>query len=175
MSRAVKSKMVTELRERYGSAGDCAVCGFEGTTAGEFVEIRAALAEKGIRMHVVRNRLVKLALDRMDRSSVTALLEGPCAIATSADVDPVEFLKAVTDNVDKHAKLSLRGAMVEGQTLDAEQAAHLARIPSREILYAMIGGGIVAPVRQVAGAFASLARALCYALSAHRDKLQGSS
>jgi len=59
--------------------------------------------------------------------------------------------------------------------LDVARTGRVATIPSRGILYAKIGGVMIAPVRNVASAFISVVRSLGYALSAYRDKVEESS
>ena len=171
VSKAVKERMIAEFRDRYASVRDCVVCGYQGTDAQEFVKIRDALAAKGIDMHVVHNRLAGKALAEAEGSMVTALLDGPCAIATADDVDPVELVKALVTEAGEYQHLRVQGALVEGELLDEVRTAAVSKIPPRDILYATIAGAMAAPARHIAGAFASIARSLCYAMSGYKDKL----
>ena len=171
MSKAVKEEMIAEFRSRYASVRDCVVCGYQGTDAQEFVKIRDDLTAKGIEMHVVHNRLARKALADAECAAMTPLLDGPCAIAVADEVDPVELVKALVDEARDHKHLRVQGAMVEGKVLDEARAEAVSKIPPRDILYATIAGAMAAPARHVAGAFASIARSLCYAMSAYKDKL----
>lgn len=171
MSKAVKEKIMAEFRSRYVSVQDCVVCGYQGTAAQEFVKIRDDLAAKGIEMHVVSNRLARKALADAECTTMATLLNGPCAIATGDEIDPVELVKALVEESRDYEHLRVQGAMVEGEILDEARTEAVSKIPPRDTVYAMIAGAMAAPARQIAGAFASIARSLCYAMSAHKDKL----
>jgi len=172
VSKAVKKRMMDEFRTRYESFRDCVVCSYMGTRAQEFVLIRDNLAGKGVSVSVVRNRLAARALSETGHGSATALLSGPCAIATGEDVDPVELVKAITEQTKDHEHFGVIGSVIEGQLLDEARTAAVAKIPPRDQLYAQIAGVFAAPLRQTASALASVTRAIAYALSAYRDKLQ---
>jgi len=171
VSKAVKEKMVAEFRERYASVRDCVICGYQGTDAQEFVKIRDDLAAKGIDMHVVHNRLARKALAEGECATAAAVLDGPCAIATAAEADPAELVKALVDEAREYEHFRVQGALVEGAVLDEARTEAVSKIPPRDILYATIAGAMAAPARHIAGAFASIARSLCYAMSAYKDKL----
>ena len=170
MARAIKERTVAEFAGRYGSVQNCVVCGYQGTTAQEFCNLRGTLASKGVQVHVVKNGLFERALSQTGRKGLGGLLAGPCAVAIGAE-DPVNLLKAVM-GVSKDCKnFTVRGALVEGKTLDAGQTEAVSRIPSRPVLYGQIARLMAAPLRGVAGAFAGLARSLGYAFAGYHDKL----
>ncbi|MFH0963306.1 MAG: 50S ribosomal protein L10 [Planctomycetota bacterium] len=170
MARAIKERTVAEFTQRYGSVRDCVVCGYQGTSAQEFGVVRGALASKGVEIHVVKSSLFERALEQAGRKNIGRLLGGPCAVATGGQ-DPLELVKAVMGASKECKTLTVRGALVEGRTLDADETQAVGRIPSRLALYGQIVGLMAAPLRGVAGAFAGLARSLGYAFAGYRDKL----
>ena len=170
MARLIKEQTVAEYLDWYQSVGDCVVCGYQGTSAGEFAGLREELAGKGVAMRVVKNRLLARALAQLGRVELAGLLDGPCAIA-HGEVDCVELVKAVHEAAREHKTVAVLGSMVEGEVLGVERTEEVSRIPSREGLYSKIAGLFASPVRGVAVAFASVTRALAYAMSDYREKL----
>jgi len=171
LARSIKERTVAEYVDRYQSVEDCVVCAYQGTSAGEFAVLRAELAAKGVKMMVVKNSLLERALGQLGRGELARLLDGPCAIA-DGDVDCVELVKAVHEAARERETVTVLGSMVEGEVLGVERTGEFSRIPSREGLYATIAGLFASPAREMAGAFASIARALVYAMSDYHEKLE---
>ena len=80
-----------------------------------------------------------------------ALLEGPTAIAfVTSDGDPVAVAKALSDTARDTKILALRGGVLSGNSITADEIERLAKLPPLDVLQAQLVGVIVAPLTQLA-------------------------
>jgi len=83
-------------------------------------------------------------------------LTGPTAIAFST-TDAVAPAKILNDFAKKNDALKLKGGVVEGRVIDAEQLKALAELPSRDGLLSMLLSVLQAPMRNFALAVKAVA------------------
>jgi large subunit ribosomal protein L10 len=78
------------------------------------------------------------------------MLEGPTAIAfIESDGDPAAVAKALATTARETNVLVLRGGVLEGSTLSAEQVTELATLPPVDVLRGQVLGAVVAPLTQL--------------------------
>ena len=92
--RATVERLTTLLTESSSSI----VTDYRGLTVGEIGAVRRSLREQGIRYHVVKNRLARIAAEEAGVGELSPLLEGPTAIAVGLD-DEARLAKAFLDAV----------------------------------------------------------------------------
>ncbi|HNX25819.1 MAG TPA: 50S ribosomal protein L10 [Phycisphaerae bacterium] len=167
MSKPVKTLIKQELAKRFDEVTSVAICGFTGLDSGSTYAMRTRLAEKGIKVTVVKNSLAKAAFKEAGLDIATDLLEGPCAVAYGADsiVSVVRELLAI--NKDMPA-FTVKGAILDGDVFSGdEQVKALSKFPTREealsqlvgcILSAgsNISGALMGPAGQIAGILSSI-------------------
>ena len=86
MSRYVKELLQQELAKKFAEVEDFLIVETKGVNGNENNEMRGALKEKGIRLTVVKNAMMRRALSSQDKSSATSLFEsGPCTVAYGGD------------------------------------------------------------------------------------------
>jgi large subunit ribosomal protein L10 len=78
------------------------------------------------------------------------LLDGPTAIAFVGEGDMVGVAKALNDTARQTKILSLRGGILQGKPMSAEQVRDLASLPPAEVLRGQVLGAIVAPLSAIA-------------------------
>ncbi len=170
MSKKLKELVCRELEEHYRDLESCVLVDYQGVDGRTMTGVRAQLRERNVSMRVVKNSLAVLALRNVGKGSVAEMLDGPCALMTSA-TDPVELVKAVADAAREIEALEIKGGLIEGERLDGGQIVQLSKIPSRDVLNAQIAGVFAAPMVQLAGVLQAIARAMAYGFAAYRDKL----
>ncbi len=111
------------------------VTDYRGLTVTQVADVRSALSEAGATFHVAKNTLAKIAATKAERPDLIALLEGPTAIAFVAD-DPSAAAKKLSDLARQTRILQVRGAVMEGQTLSADEVRALGELPPKDVLQA---------------------------------------
>ena len=167
--RPEKVAVVTEVRDRLGSAAGALLTEYRGLTVSEMARLRRSLREAGGEYKVYKNTLVRFAVRDLGLDELEELLTGPTAIAF-VDGDPAAVAKALRDFSRGNPHLVVKGGLLGGNVLDAQRAGALAELPSREVLLSRLAGGLAAPMQQLAGLLQALPRNLAYGLKALVDQ-----
>ena len=152
-----KQEVVTELQEFFKDGKVVIVADLTGLTVADMTTFRATLRNDNARMRVAKNTLVKRAVDGSDFQALNSLTKGPSAFIVGYD-DPAQPAKTVVDSLKKLKKGSVRGAVLEGKTLDDSQVKDLAQLPTKDELLSSIMGGLDSGARGIAGILESLIR-----------------
>jgi large subunit ribosomal protein L10 len=104
----------------------------------------------GARFTVVKNTLTKRAAEEAGVPELVELLDGPTAIAFVGEGDMVGVAKALSDTARQTRILSVRGGILQGKPMSAEQVRDLASLPPAEVLRGQVLGAIVAPLSAIA-------------------------
>jgi large subunit ribosomal protein L10 len=169
-----KRQAVAELTKLLRSSSAVAVADYRGLKVAEMQQVRRTLRQSGVEFHVAKNRLLKIAADEAGRAELKPMLEGPTALAT-IDGDELALAKALAEALRPFARvISVRGALLGREPIDAGQLQRLATLPSREVLLAKIAGGMAAPLTSMAGVLAAPLRNLVGVLHAVADQKQKS-
>jgi large subunit ribosomal protein L10 len=173
--RPEKVAVVDEVRERFAASTAALLTEYRGLDVGAMADLRRALREAGSEYKVYKNTLVRFAA-RDAGLEIDELLTGPTAIAFVGErsdgeqADPVVVAKALRDFARGNPALVVKGGVMSGAPLSAEQARALADIEPREVLLARLAGGFAAPMQQFAGLLQALPRNFAYGLKALIDK-----
>jgi large subunit ribosomal protein L10 len=153
MSKYVKELIQSELEQKIvnGNVKEFIVLSIKGVDGNSNNEMRGSLKEKGVEVFVVKNSLFRRALRSQEMVDACDLFAGPCAVAIGGD-SIVDAAKELTDWGKKVKALQMKGAYLDGTTLDEAGAVNLAKMPTRKELQAQIAGIIMSPAAQVAGA-----------------------
>ena len=173
MQRSDKERVVAELTARLQSSETVIVADYRGLTMPQIDELRTRLIEAGARFHVVKNTLTKRAAEEAGADALLALLDGPTALAfIESGGDPVAVAKALGDTARSTQVLEIRGGVLEGKAMSAEQVADLAKLPPVDVLRGQVMGAIVAPLQTVVGLFNAPLRDLVGLIDARIEQLK---
>ncbi len=152
MRRDQKEQVVEELTARLKAAETLLVADYRGLTMPQIDELRTRLLESGARFTVVKNTLTRRAAEAAGTEGLLALLDGPSAIAfLDADGDMLAAAKALADAARETNVLEIRGGIMQGRAVTAEEVETLAKLPPAEVLRGQVLGAIVAPLTALAG------------------------
>lgn len=165
MNRKEKQAVVDSLVERVSRARAVILTDFSGLKVEKITELRQQLRDKGNEYVVVKNRLMKRAVAGSESEALAETLVGPNGLGFSYD-EPVELAKILVDFAKANQNLKVKGGILEGKALSAEQVSALANLPSREVLLAMVLGTMNAVPRNFVGVLAAVMRGLVQALKA---------
>jgi large subunit ribosomal protein L10 len=147
MDRAEKADVVAKLNAELGSVGVVVVTRNLGMTVAQSTDLRNKMRDAGAAYKVTKNNLAKLAIKGTAYESLTDLLTGPTAFATSADA--VAAAKVAVEFAKTNDRLEIVGGAMAGQALDANGVKALATLPSLDELRAKIVGLVQAPATKV--------------------------
>src|ERR671911_940005 len=137
MDRSEKERLGAELTERLKASETMIVADYRGLTVTEIDELRTKLIEHGARFSVVKNTLTKRAAESAGVDALLAMLDGPTAIAfLESDGDPVAVAKALGDAARETKILAVRGGILDGKTIGADDVESLAKLPPADVLRA---------------------------------------
>jgi large subunit ribosomal protein L10 len=147
MRKDQKEKVVAELADRLRASDTLLVADYRGLTMPQIDTLRTRLLESGARFTVVKNTLTRRAAEAAGADALLALLEGPIAIAfLEADGDMVAAAKALADAARETRVLAIRGGLMQGRTVSAEEIETLATLPPLDALRGQVLGAVVAPL-----------------------------
>ena len=171
MPTEAKQAAVAELVELLKEADSAIISDHRGLSVADLLKVRRDLRAKDIQYRIIKNRLAKIAAEQADRSELIPLLTGPSALAIGAE-DEASLAKGLLD-ATKPFKVEIRGAALNGATIDAAAVAALAKLPGREALLAQLAGGMSSPLSTMASLLAAPLRDLGYGLAQLKEQREG--
>lgn len=176
MKKEHKQTVVEELTARLKAADTLLIADYRGLTMPQIDALRSRLIESGARFTVVKNTLTRRAAEAAGSEALLALLEGPTAIAfLEADGDMLAAAKALSDMAKESKILAIRGGVMEGRVLSAEEVESLATLPPVDVLRGQVLGAIVGPVNALLGLVTAPLQNLYGLLDARIEQLGGES
>jgi large subunit ribosomal protein L10 len=172
MLKADKERVVAELVERLRTSDTLLVADYRGLTHAELDDVRTELLKSGARFSVVKNTLTKRAAEAAGVDGLQDLLVGPTAIAFVSDGDMVAVAKTLSETARTTRRLSLKGGILQGKTIGADDVRDLATLPPTDVLRGQLLGAIVGPVSSIVGIFAAPLRDLVGVLDARIRQLE---
>ena len=136
-----KKAVVAALVEQLKNAQSGVLVDYSGITVAEDTELRAKLREGEVKYGVVKNNMVRRALDASGLQELDSVLEGTTAIAVSAE-DYVAPARILAGFADKNEKFTVKAGYADGEILTAARVAELAKLPSKEVLLAQVLYGL---------------------------------
>jgi large subunit ribosomal protein L10 len=170
--RRNKEQVVNELVERLRSSETLIVADYRGLSMTEIDDVRTKLLAHGARFSVVKNTLTRRAAEEAGVKDLVGLLEGPTAIAFVQEGDMVAVAKTLNDTARQTKILTIKGGILQGETMTAEQVVELAGLPPVEILKGRTLGVIVAPLHAFVGLISAPLRDLVGVTDARRRQLE---
>ncbi|HEY4237315.1 MAG TPA: 50S ribosomal protein L10 [Gaiellaceae bacterium] len=174
MRRDQKEQVVEELTARLKAADTLLVADYRGLTMPQIDDLRTRLLESGARFTVVKNTLTRRAAEAAGTEVLLTLLDGPSAIAfLEADGDMVAAAKALADSARETNVLEIRGGILQGRAMTAEEVQTLAALPPEDVLRGQVLGAIVAPLTALAGLLNAPLQNLVGLIDARIEQLGG--
>ena len=153
MARPDKAAAVAELTDAFREASATVLTEYRGLTVAQLKELRRSLAGNAT-YAVVKNTLTKIAARDAGVEVLESLLEGPSAIAFVTG-DPVEVAKSLKNFGRDNPSLVVKGGVLDGRTITADEINKLADLESREVLLAKLAGAMKASLQQAVSLFAA--------------------
>jgi large subunit ribosomal protein L10 len=173
MDKQQKEQIVAELTERLRSSDTLIVADYRGLTMPQVDALRTELLNHGAKFQVVKNTLTRRAAEAAGADHLLALLEGPTAIAfLDSEGDPVAVAKALRAAARETQVIEVRGGVIEGRTMSADEVGTLATLPSLEVLRGQVLGAVTAPLMTILGLFNAPLQNLVGLIDARIEQLE---
>ena len=145
-----KQAIVEKLTETLQSASAGVLVDYKGITVAEDTALRHELRENGVEYSVVKNTLVRFAIDKVGMQELDGVLNGTTSLAVSKD-DPIAPMRII----NKYAKqlgdrFNIKAGFMDGKVTPLEDVAALAELPSKEVLLGQMLGMMLAPLTSLA-------------------------
>lgn len=169
MAQPDKVAAVAELSTRFRDASAALLTEYRGLTTAQLTELRRDLGSTTT-YAVVKNTLTRRAAGDAGLAELGELLSGPTAIAF-VQGDPVEAAKGLRDFARANPTLIIKGGVVDGTPLSAQEIGRLADLESREVLLGKLAGAMMANLSKAAGLFQAPLSQMARLAAALQEKL----
>ena len=173
MARPDKQAAVAEITDRFRVSNAAVLTEYRGLTVAQLTTLRKSIAANAS-YTVVKNTLTSIAAKDAGITVLDGDLNGPTAIAFVTG-DPVEAAKGLRDFAKLNPALVIKGGVMDGRSLSADDVRKLADLESREVLLAKLAGAMKANLNKAAYLFAAPLSQAVRTIDALRQKVQESS
>ena len=146
-----KQQQVADLSAKIGSAVTGVVVDYRGSTVADDTALRKELRENGVNYFVVKNTILRRAIDGTDLDEMKSVLEGTTAIALS-DEDYTAAARILSKYAESHDNFKIKSGFLDGKIIDIETITSLAKLPTKEVLLATVCNAFQAPIAAFARA-----------------------
>jgi len=145
MSKPIKEMIIGDYQKRFVDIDGALVIEIRGIEANENNALRLGLLEKNVRVTVVKNTLARKAFAGTNLEAVTPALDGPSALAYGGE-SVVDVARALVDWAKKVKKLTLKGAVLDGQFFEGEAGVkRLSEFPTKDEAQAKVVQLVLTP------------------------------
>jgi large subunit ribosomal protein L10 len=166
--RPEKQAMYKEVQENISGALYMLLADYKGMSMPETDEFKKLLRGANARVRVVKNSIFGRISSEMGCSGFENL-SGPTAMIFGAG-DVVEVAKILKKFSTDKNRPAVKGGVLEGAVLSAQDVFELAKLPGKKELQAKLVGTLAAPMTQVVGVMNQKVCSLLYVLNAACEK-----
>jgi large subunit ribosomal protein L10 len=169
MPNQQKIETVAAYRKLFEEADSFFVTDYQGLNVADMTALRRKLRESNVRLVIGKNTLFRLAAREASVEGIEKHLEGPTAIAFSAE-DPAVAAKILHDSFKEKELPVMKIFSLENELFDGSEIKRLADLPTRDQLYAQVVAAVEAPFAQLVGALDGFYRKLVGTIDALAEK-----
>lgn len=169
VSREKKEQLVADYVDNFSRSSAIFLTDYRGLSVSQMESLRARIREAGGGYSIVKNTLAARALEAANLPVPENMLIGPTAISFAFGEVPA-IAKVLEDFAKETDILKVKGGVMEGKLLSAEQVSSLASMPPPEVIFAQLLGLIRQPGNSVAGIINAAGTKLAATLKAYADK-----
>ncbi|MDX9993007.1 MAG: 50S ribosomal protein L10 [Anaerolineales bacterium] len=171
ISRQQKDQVLAQYKTWLENSQAVVLVEYTGVTVKQLDAIRAKIRESGGELHIVKNTLVRIALQDKDMQVPQELLEKSTAM-TFAFSDAAATAKALTESTKSIEAVKIKGGFLEKQILSSAQVKALAELPPLPVVRSQLLGVFQAPAGKLVRTIAEPARSLASVFRAYADQAE---
>jgi len=168
LSRSEKAVVIDEVSGQLANAEAVIIAEYRGLDVASATVLRKTARESGVYLRVLKNTLVRRAVDGTSFSELSDQLRGPLMYAISED--PVAAAKVLSNFAKENDSLVIKGGAMPNTVITVESIAALSKMPSRDELLAKLMGTMQAPITQFVRTLNDVPSKLVRGLAAVRDQ-----
>ena len=144
-----KKEEVTKLANEFKEANLILLTDYRGITVDAVTQLRTDIRNVNAEYKVIKNNITARALKEAGIEGLEEQLEGPTAVITTKE-DYLEPAKSIYKFSKDNDFYKIKGGVIEGKVMSAEEIITIAKLPSRETLLSMLAGALLANIQKVA-------------------------
>ena len=169
MNRDEKAAVIDRIAGELEASQAVFAVDYRGITVSQVADLRARLRAADATFAVVKNSLTERAADKAGAEALKSVLEGPTAL-TFVRGDAAAAAKALSDAQRVTEVLAFKGGLMDGQVVGPDDIRAIAKLPSREVLYAQLVGTVAAPLNGLVRTLNALISGIAVQLGQIRDQ-----
>jgi large subunit ribosomal protein L10 len=162
-----KQAVVAEIAKQVAGAQAIVMVENRGMAVADMTKLRAKARASGVYFRVVKNTLVRRAVEKTPFAGLADSMVGPLAYGIGPD--PVAVAKVLNDFAKGHEKFVITGGAMPGQVMSPKEITALASLPSRQELLAKLVGTMQAPIAKFVRTLNEVPSKFVRGLAAVRD------
>lgn len=153
----VKKQVVEEIKQNIQNATSMVFVDYRGITVAEDTKLRKECTENNVTYKVYKNRLMVRALNELGYTDFDpTMFEGTTSVAFASD--EVTAARIMCNTINDIKKMQVKFGYVNGKLANAAEVEALSKIPTKEVLVAMLLGVLQGPVSSLARALSEIAK-----------------
>lgn len=144
-----KKTEVEALASKIKEAKLVLLTDYRGINVTDVTELRNELRKANAEYSVIKNNITRRALQECRVEGLEDKLVGPTAVVLSNE-DYLEPSKAIYEYTKKNENYKIKGGIIDGKVMSAEEIITLAKLPSRETLISMLAGALLGNISKLA-------------------------
>ena len=146
---AVKKAEVEKLAEEIKEAKVVLLTDYRGVTVSDDTELRNAIRDSHAEYKIIKNNITRRALAECGIEGLEEQLVGPTAVIMSSE-DYLEPSKTIYNFSKNNEYYKIKGGVIDGKVMTADEIITLAKLPSRETLLSMLAGALLGNISKLA-------------------------
>ena len=144
-----KEEEVKALAEKFKDAKLILLTDYRGINVSDDTKLRNDIRNSNAEYKIIKNNIVKRALNLNGENGLDTALEGPTAVVI-ANEDYLEPSKVIYNFTKGNEFYKIKGGIIDGKVMTAEEIVTLAKLPSRETLLSMLAGSLLGTISKFA-------------------------
>ncbi len=167
-----KEKMVDEIVTGMRARPNIFITSYMGSSVQDLEQLRKGLKKNQSKYVVVKNSILKVVFDKIKLPDEKSKVDGGMGISFSGE-DIVATCKTLVTFAKDHEKFKIKGAVIDGKSIDNEKIKRLAQLPPRIVLLTQVVVGMKSPITGFVNTLAGVLRKFVYVIDAIKTARQG--
>ncbi|MBR0491616.1 MAG: 50S ribosomal protein L10 [Clostridia bacterium] len=144
-----KKEEVTVLANKIKEANLVLLVDYRGINVEDVTNLRTSVRNTNAEYKVIKNNITRRALAEAGIEGLEDKLVGPTAVIMTNE-DYLETTKAIYNFSKDNDYYKIKGGVVEGKVMTAEEIITIAKLPSRDTLLSMLAGALLGNISKLA-------------------------